>query len=117
MFEQARPQQIVLLGVGHTNAHLVAVFAVGDSGTIAETPTPKAGVYAIRQGPILWKNLARLLAGQPLLQYAPRSNFLKLLNTGDGQALGEYLGWSFQGRWVWKVKDWIDGRFMDQFRS
>ena len=43
--------------------------------------------------------------------------FLKLLNTGDGRAIGEWKGISFEGAWCWRLKDYIDGRFMDKFRS
>ena len=47
------------------------VFAVGDTGTISGHTTPKAGVYAVRQGPYLWENLERLLRGESLLEYQP----------------------------------------------
>jgi pyridine nucleotide-disulfide oxidoreductase family protein len=91
------------------------IFVVGDSGTIQESPTPKAGVYAVRQGPIIWKNIARLLDGRPLRPYQPQRDSLKLINTGDGRAIGEYLGFTFEGRWCWWLKDWIDRRFMRRF--
>jgi selenide,water dikinase len=91
------------------------IFVVGDSGTIGKSPTPKAGVYAVRQGPIVWENIARLLDGRPPRPYRPQRDFLKLINTGDGRAIGEYLGLTFEGRWCWRFKDWIDRRFMDQF--
>ncbi len=91
------------------------IFAVGDSGTIRESPTPKAGVHAVRQGPVVRGNLARLLHGRPLRPYRPQGNFLRLINTGDGRAIGEYLGLTLEGRWCWWLKDWIDRRFMDQF--
>ncbi len=94
-----------------------AIFAVGDSGSLQQGPTPKAGVYAVRQGPVLWDNIGRLLRTEPLREYQPQANFLKLLNLGDGRAVGEYHGWTFSGRWVWKWKDRIDGRFMDMFQN
>ncbi|MFT7642046.1 MAG: selenide,water dikinase, partial [Pirellulaceae bacterium] len=56
------------------------VFAVGDTGTIENHRTAKAGVYAVRQGPILWENLQRILHNQPLEKYQPQKNFLKLVN-------------------------------------
>ncbi len=93
------------------------IFAVGDSGTIQETPTPKAGVYAVRQGPVLWNNIARALDGRPLEPFRPQPSFLKLINTGDGRAIGEYRGFTFEGRWCWRLKDWIDRLFMDRFSS
>jgi NADH dehydrogenase FAD-containing subunit len=92
------------------------VFAVGDSGTIAGAPTPKAGVYAVRQGPILWENIQCLLAGAPLRPYVPQSGFLRLLNTGEGRAIGEWKAWSFEGRWLWRLKDRIDRRFVARYQ-
>ena len=94
-----------------------SVFAVGDTGTIVTSPTPKAGVYAVRQGPVLWENIQRMLAGRPLRRYRPQRGFLKLLNTGDGRAIGEWKGVSFDGRWCWRLKDYIDRRFMDKYQT
>lgn len=98
--------------VGHDD-----LFAVGDCATLIDYPaTPKAGVYAVRQGPILTQNLRALLAGETLETYRPQSDFLTLLNLGDGSALGAKKGLSFQGRWVMRLKHWIDRRFMYRFQ-
>lgn len=93
------------------------VFAVGDTGSIIDEEVPKAGVYAVRQGPVLWNNLKRLLAGQTLERYRPQGQFLSLMATGDETAILEYRGWSFSGKWCWKLKDHIDRSFVKQFRS
>lgn len=93
------------------------VFAVGDCATLVDAVTAKAGVYAVRQGPILWENLRRLIEGQTLLPYRPQRNFLKLINLGDGRAIGEYHGLAFSGRWCWRLKDFIDSRFMDKYQD
>jgi hypothetical protein len=53
--------------------------------------------------------------GRPLRPYRPQTSFLRLINTGDGRAIGEYRGFTFEGRWCWWLKDWIDRRFIDQF--
>lgn len=93
------------------------LFAVGDCATLIEYPeTPKAGVYAVRQGPHLTRNLRAALAGRPLEQYAPQRDFLTLLNLGDGTALGAKWGLSFSGRWVMRLKDRIDRAFMRRFQ-
>lgn len=93
------------------------VFVVGDSGTIRDRPTPKAGVYAVRQGAVLWENIGRAFRGQKLVEFRPQQGFLKLFNYGNGQALGEYKGVTLEGRWVWKLKDWIDSRFMKMYQD
>jgi selenide,water dikinase len=93
------------------------VFVVGDSGTSVDYPTPKAGVFAVRQGPILWENLQRQLRGDQLLRYVPQKGFLKLLATGDGRAILDYKGLSFHARWCWKLKNFIDSRFIDKYQD
>ena len=35
--------------------------------------------------------------------------------TGDGMAIGNKFGISFMGKWVWKMKDYIDVSFMKLF--
>lgn len=93
------------------------VFAVGDSGSVAGYPRPKAGVYAVRQGPVLWENIRRLLHGEPLRPYVPQRGFLSLLAMGDGEAILSYKGLAAHGRWCWRLKDRIDSRFMDMYQD
>ena len=92
------------------------IFVVGDSGTIADADLPKAGVYAVRQGPVLWENIRRTIRQQRLQVYRPQTSFLKLLNMGDGRAVGEWRGISFAGHWVMKLKNYIDRKFMDNYQ-
>ncbi len=92
------------------------IFAVGDSGTIIPNPSPKAGVYAVRQSPILWHNLQAILNGGELRQFVPQRDFLKLLNTGDGKALLQYKSLTFYSRWCWWLKTYIDKRFVKRFQ-
>jgi selenide,water dikinase len=93
------------------------IFAVGDSGTVIRDPAPKAGVYAVRQTPILWHNLKAVIEGQPLRDYQPQKGFLKLVNTGDGKALLEYGRFTFHRRWCWRLKSWIDTRFISEYQQ
>ncbi len=93
------------------------LFAVGDCATLTDFPaTPKAGVYAVRQGPYLIENLLAAIERRPLRSYRPQSDFLTLLNVGDGTALGAKWGMSFEGEWVMRLKDRIDRAFMKKFQ-
>jgi selenide, water dikinase len=93
------------------------VFAVGDCAAWAAGPgLAKAGVYAVRQGPLLAHNLLARLRGARLRAYRPQRGFLSLLNLGDGDAIGTKWGRSFQGRRVFALKDWIDRRFVRRFQ-
>lgn len=93
------------------------IFAVGDAGTILTSPAPKAGVFAVRQCPVLWHNLRAMFTEQPLKRFDPQSDFLKILNTGDGKALLEYRWLTVHARWCWWLKTWIDRRFVRKFQS
>jgi pyridine nucleotide-disulfide oxidoreductase family protein len=92
------------------------VFAVGDVASRVDAQHPKSGVYAVRSGPPLFKNLQRSAQGQPLLPHQPQTKSLNLLACGDRYALASWGNWSTQGAWVWHWKDWIDRRFVRQFR-
>ena len=93
------------------------VFAVGDTGTVAGEHYDKAGVYAVRQGPVLWENLRRKIQGQRLLTWQPQKQFLSLIKTGDSRAILNYRGFSFHARWCWWLKNWIDLRFMAKYQD
>lgn len=93
------------------------LFAVGDCASLPGAGAPKAGVHAVRQAPILFENLAARLRGGALTRYEPQRDFLMLLNLGDGTALGTKWGVVAEGRWVRRVKDVIDRRFVERFRS
>jgi selenide, water dikinase len=40
---------------------------------------------------------------------------LYLISTGGQHAIGTRNGVTFEGDWVWRLKDWIDRRFMNKF--
>jgi selenide,water dikinase len=92
------------------------VFAVGDSGSILGENIAKAGVYAVRQGPVLWRNVIAALEGRPLHEYKPQRSFLKLINLGDGRAVGQWKQLAMQGRGLLRLKHRIDTRFMDLYQ-
>ena len=101
-----------LQSVSHPN-----VFAAGDTATMEMDPRPKAGVYAVRQGPILAANLRAYLESQSLNSYKPQSEHLALIALGEQRAIGFRNGVSFSGHWVWRMKDRIDRRFLAQFNG
>lgn len=93
------------------------VFAVGDTGTMEGTDLDKAGVYAVRQGPVLWENLKLALQNRPLKTYQPQTDYLKLINTADGRSIAQFKGRSFYGKWCWWLKDRIDSKFMAMYQN
>jgi selenide,water dikinase len=140
---RARPADLVIFATGAAPPELVAasplphdergfarvgptlevvgcegLFAAGDCAALEGHPwVPRAGVYAVRQGPLLDANLRARLAGGRLRRYRPQRGFLALLNLGDRRALGAKWSLAFEGAWVWRWKDRIDRRFVERFRA
>ncbi|AFU99391.1 selenide, water dikinase SelD [Simiduia agarivorans] len=96
------------------------LFGAGDCVSLQHQPRPKAGVYAVRQAPVLFHNLRAALLAEPLIAYRAQTSFLSLLSLADGSALASRPGGfmpSFSGSWVWRWKDRIDRRFMAMFEN
>ncbi|MEC7490420.1 MAG: selenide, water dikinase SelD [Pseudomonadota bacterium] len=93
------------------------VYSAGDVAAMINHPRPKSGVFAVRQGKPLERNLRRALLGSAPKPFRPQSRFLSLISTGDKIAIASRGGWSVKGALVWSWKDWIDRRFMKKFND
>lgn len=90
------------------------VFVSGDACSLPGNP--RAGVYAVRHGELLAKNILAKLSGEALEAYHPQPRALALLSTGNGGAVARYgkQGASCRllrpvlGRW----KDWLDQSYI-----
>lgn len=97
--------------------HYDHIFAAGDIANMVADPRPKAGVYAVRQAETLFDNLRAILLNKPMLEYKPQDGFLSLLALGEKQATGSKSIFSASGEWVWRWKNSIDVKFMNQFHQ
>ena len=93
------------------------VFAAGDVATMVNHPRPKAGVFAVRQGPPLTENLRRYVRGQPLQPFRPQRQFLTLIETGNGKAIAARGPFALEMALAHRWKDHIDRKFMARFRD
>lgn len=91
------------------------VFAVGDCAHLSHAPRPKAGVFAVREAPILLNNLRASLSGGAMQAFKPQRDYLKLISLGRQSAVGSKFGIALSGRSLWRIKDRIDRAFMDKF--
>ncbi|MGR3483785.1 MAG: selenide, water dikinase SelD [Paracoccaceae bacterium] len=89
-----------------------AIFAVGDCAHMGFDPRPKAGVYAVRQAPVLHHNLRAALSGGRMRRYRPQRGYLKLVSLGGRTAMAERFGTATSGPALWRLKDRIDAKFM-----
>ncbi len=99
----------------HLQSSDPAIFAVGDCAHLSHDPRPKAGVYAVREAPVLFDNLRAVLSGGQMSAYKPQRDYLKLISLGRKSALAEKFGTARAGGLLWKLKDQIDRTFMNQF--
>jgi selenide,water dikinase len=108
-FVRVRP---TLQVIGHDD-----LFASGDCAAIDGAPwVRKAGVYAVREQPVLDANLRARLAGTALRPFVPQRRILSLIHLGDRCALATKWGVVVVGGFVWRAKRWIDERFVRRYR-
>ncbi|MDO8699271.1 MAG: FAD-dependent oxidoreductase [Rhodoferax sp.] len=93
------------------------VFAAGDVSSRVGQTLARSGVYAVRAGPALAKNLAAATTGMQPTPHMPPTNTLNLLSCGDHYAIASWGPYSAQGRWVWWLKDWIDRSFIKRYQK
>ena len=92
-----------------------AIFAAGDVASLIGNSREKAGVFAVRAGPILAENLRRFILGKGLKSWRPQKNYLALIGTGDGKAIAIRNGIALHHSFFWRLKIAIDKAFMDKF--
>ena len=94
----------------------LAIFGTGDCIAFQAYPDLlKNGVYAVRQGAILFVNVARFLNDRPLVPFRPQQRCLCLLNTSDGDAIFTYGPIAWKGRLARRLKERVDRAWMEKF--
>ena len=92
------------------------IFVTGDACSVINTPRSKSGVMAVRQGEILKENIFLKLFNKPLKKFKPQKNWLYLIGTYPDYALLNYFYLSLHSRLCWKLKVFIDKRFINKFK-
>jgi selenide,water dikinase len=111
------PDGFLAVGASLQTLNDADVFAAGDCATLVETPREKAGVFAVRAGPPLARNLRRLVRKEPLKSWRPQRRHLALISTGERYAVASRGALKTEGAWVWRWKDWIDRRWMRMYQD
>lgn len=93
------------------------VFAAGDAATIKGQTRPKSGVYAVRQGLPLAKNLIRHATSKRLKKYKPQTHALALMSMGNKTAIASRSKFFTHGKVAWLIKDRIDTNFVKKYSN
>ena len=96
------------------------VWGAGDCVALDGAPwVPKAGVYAVREAPVLAHNLriAADASGGAPRTYAPQRHLLAALDTADGRAYLHWRGLTTHSRAGLAFKRAIDARFVERYQS
>ncbi len=91
------------------------IFGGGDAVAFRGGRLPQFGVYAVRQGPVLYRNLQAALRGETLSSYRPQRHYLYVLDLGDGTGLAIYGPLAIRGRPALWLKHLIDRRFVREY--
>lgn len=115
------------IAVGRTlqsEAH-ANVFAVGDCADFVHEPLDRVGVYAVRMQQVLLENICGLVrtraAGASeseaqLKAFTATGAYLAGVNVGFGNGLLYRGAWSVRGPLAFRLKDFIDRRFMRRYQ-
>jgi len=93
------------------------VHGAGDCIAFAGGALPRAGVFAVRQAPVLGHNLLAAAEGTTPRRFRPRRRYLWIMNLGDGTGLASYGPLRWRGRLALRCKDWLDRRFLAGLRG
>ncbi len=92
------------------------IFAVGDSGTIDELRLPKAGVFAVRQGP----SSGKISTSFCRIDHSSRTFAVivhEIAEPWRRHCSGEWKGFSFSGKWTMRLKNRIDHHFVQMYQQ
>jgi NADH dehydrogenase FAD-containing subunit len=92
------------------------LFGGGDCISLEGSPLAKVGVYAVRQNPVLFYNLAASLEETPLQSFEPGPAYMLILNMGDRRGILWKKSLTLDGRLSFFLKDFIDRRFMKKYQ-
>lgn len=93
------------------------IFASGDCAHFLPRTLPKLGVFGVRQAPVLLHNLLASTEGTAPRRYQAQRRWLSVLNLGHGRALALWGRFWLCGRLAFRLKHWLDRRFMQRYRG
>ena len=91
------------------------VFASGDVIDFNNQNLKKAGVFAVRSGKPLAINIKQFILGKKLIEYKFNKNYLALIGTSKRSAIATKYNLTFNSRFFFYLKKYIDQNFIKKF--
>ena len=92
------------------------IFGGGDCICFEDQPLDKVGVYAVRENPVLFHNLKAFLQEEALQDFDPGGDYLLIFNLGNGLGVLRKKWFQISGKLAFMIKDWIDRKFIKDFK-
>jgi selenide,water dikinase len=93
-----------------------SVFGTGDCIQLESHPDlAKNGVYAVREGRVLFHNVGDLLHERPLRPFVPQPRCRLIFNTADGEAILNWGPFAWKSAGARRLKKRIDDEWMRNF--
>jgi len=93
------------------------IFGGGDCVHFEPEPLDKVGVHAVRENPVLYKNLVASLEGGKMRAFNPGGRYLLIYNLGSNTGIFKRWPIIFSGRLAFRIKDHIDRQFIKRFQN
>ena len=93
------------------------IFASGDIIKFSDKKLLKSGVYAVKSGNYLKKNIRNFILKRSLHNYVPQKNYLSIIGLSNGQALAYKYKFHLISKFSFKIKKLIDLNFMKKFKT
>ncbi len=92
------------------------IFASGDIINFSDKNLTKSGVYAVKSGSVLTKNIRNIILNKPLFSYHPQKYYLSIIGLSNGKALAYKFKLHFTSKLILNLKKFIDLRFINKFK-
>ena len=92
------------------------IFASGDIINFSYKSLTKSGVYAVKSGSVLTKNIRNFILNKPLVNYNPQKYYLSIIGLSNGKALAYKYNLHFTSKLILKLKKYIDLKFINKFK-
>jgi len=91
------------------------IFAAGDTADVDGNNYAAVGVHAVKQGPLLRKNIIQLLEGRELKSYKPYPVNPLILSNGNSDAIFTANGFCSRGEWASVLKFVLDMNWLEKY--